>query len=135
MSKTYTLELDKPREIRFGFRSMREIRNKFGNRSLESLMNIHVDEIPFLAWAGLRWDDKQLTVAHLEDMLDEAIGKKYTIMGITEIIIGALSAQMGVETKKLPAGDKTKKEEEKPETVTEKKKPTETIPSTKKQKK
>ena len=136
--KDHILELDKSRTLRFGFKAMRTIRNKFGDKSLDQMMNIQVDEIPYLAWAGLKHEDNALTVEQVEDLLDEAIPKKYTIMKVTELILGALSAQMGVELpKKVKAGDlEVITEKTEMEVVTEEKKqPTKTIPSTKKQKK
>ena len=135
--KDYILELDKPRTLRYGFKAMRVIRQKFGDRSLDQLMSIKVDEIPVLAWAGLTHEDKALTVEQVEDLLDAAIPEKYTILKVTELILGALASQMGVDTKKVKAGVPTVTAEmENPEAVTEEKKqPTKTIPSTKKQKK
>ena len=135
--KDHILELDKSRTLRFGFKAMRTIRNRFGDRSLDQLMSIKVDEIPVLAWAGLTHEDKALTVEQVEDLLDAAIPEKYTILKVTELILGALAGQMGVDTKKMKADAPTVTAEvENPEAVTEEKKqPTETIPSTKKQKK
>jgi len=126
--KDFILDLDKPRELRFGFKATRAIRQKFGERSLESLLNIKWDEIPVLVWAGLKWDDKQLTVEQVEDLLDAAIPGTYTILKVTEIALEALAEHMGIELKKAKAGETEKKTEEK-------KQATETIPSTKKQKK
>ena len=147
--KDFILDLDKSRELRFGFKAMRTIRQKFGDKSMDALLNIKVDEVPAIAWAGLKWEDKQLTVDQVEVLLDDAIPKKYTILEITEIVLEALAVQMGVESKKVKAGTPgtvvEKTEAEKTEEVktpeaakveTEKKKqPTETIPSTRKQKK
>ena len=130
--KDFILELDKPRELRFGFKATRMIRQKFGDRSLDQLMNIKVDEVPILVWAGLKWEDKALTVEQVETLLDEAIPKTYTIMKITELTLEALAAQMGIDTKKVKAGGQVVKAE----VVTEEKKqPKKTTPSTKKQKK
>ena len=137
--KDHILELDKSRTLRFGFKAMRTIRNRFGDRSLDQLMSIKVDEIPVLAWAGLTHEDKALTIEQVEDLLDAAIPEKYTILKVTELILGALASQMGVDTKKVKAGAPivtAEVEVEKPETATEEKtQPTKTIPSTKKQKK
>lgn len=136
--RDHTLELDKTRTLRFGFKAMRVIRQKFGDRSLDQLMNIKVDEIPILAWAGLTHEDRALTVEQVEELLDAAIPKKYTILKVTELILEALASQMGVDTKKVKADVPTViAEVEKPEVVKteEKKQPTKTIPSTKKQKK
>ena len=133
--KDYILDLDKPRELRFGFKATRAIRQKFGDRNVESLLNIKVDEMPILAWAGMKWDDKTLTVDKVEDLLDDAIPKKYTILRVTEIVLEAFSDHMGITSKKAKADDQKKDKTEKVEAVTEKKKVTPTIPSTKNQKK
>ena len=134
--KDYILELDKPRELRFGFKATRLIRQKFGDRSLDQLMNMKVDEIPVLVWAGLKWEENGLTVEKVEDLLDAAIPKTYTILQITEIALEALAAQMGVDIKKAKAGDQeTTAAAAKPEAAAAKKQPTKTTPSSKKQKK
>lgn len=135
--KDYILDLDKPRELRFGFKASRMIRQRFGERSLDSLLNIKWDEVPVLVWAGLKWDDKQLTVEQVEDLLDDAIPEKYTILEVTNTTLTALAEHMGIESKKAKADETEKKTEKaKPETMAEKKtEPTEVIPSTKKQKK
>lgn len=131
--KDFILDLDKPRELRFGFKAMREIRAKFGNRSLDQLMNIKVEEIPKLVWAGLKWEDKTLTVEQVENRLDDAIPKKYTIMKITEFVLEALAAQMGIDIKKTEAGNRKKKEEAKKEKPKVKPEAKKVIPSTKRQ--
>ena len=139
--KSYILDLDRERELRFGFKATRLIRQKFGNRNLDALMNIKVDEVPILVWAGLKWEDKQLTLEQVEDLLDDAIPQKYTILKVTGIVLDALATQMGIEPKKAKAGapvvEKKKAENPKPEVAEteEKNQPTETTPSTKKQKK
>jgi len=76
----------------------------------------------------LKWEDKQLTVEKVEDLLDEAIPKRHTILEATEITLGAMADHMGIDLKKAEASDQDKKKPEK-------KKVTEKIPSTKKQKK
>ena len=126
--KEYILDLDKPRELRFGFKSLRAIREKFGNKSLSELMNIEVDEIPVLVLHGLSWDEKALTLDQVENLLDAAIPKKYTVLGITTLILEALAAQMGIDTKKVIA-DNQEAEKKKKQQITKK------TPSTKQRKK
>ena len=136
--KDHVLELDKTRTLRFGFKANRMIRQKFGDRTIEDLLNtLKVDEMPILAWAGLKWEDNALTVEQVEDLLDTVIPKKYTIMKVTEIILEALAEHMGANLKKAKADVPTVTAEvENLEAVTEEKtQPTKTIPSTKKQKK
>lgn len=127
--KNHVLELDRPRELRFGFKALRAIREKFGDRSIDQLLNIKVDEIPVLVLNGLKWEDKTLTLNKVEDLLDAVIPKKYTILGVTTQVLEALAAQMGVEPKKVKAGGTKKTEAEKKTPVKK------TIPSTKTQKK
>ena len=131
--KSYILNLDKSRELRFGFKASRDIRNKFGERSIESMLEIKWDEIPVLVWAGLRWEDKSLTLEQVEDLLDDSIPEKNTIMSVTDVALGAYAAHLGIELKKRKADDKEKEksETEKPE----KQKATEVIPSTRTRKK
>jgi len=136
--KDHILELDKSRTLRFGFKANRMIRQRFGDRTIEDLLNtLKVDEMPILAWAGLKWEDNALTVEQVEDLLDTVIPKKYTIMKVTEIILEALAEHMGANLKKAKADVPTVTAEvENLEAVTEEKtQPTKTIPSTKKQKK
>lgn len=135
--KDYILDLDKPRKLRYGFKALRLLRQKFGDRSLENLMDMPTDEMPVFAWAGLKWNDNALTVERTEEMLDAAIPENHTIVGATTIILTALAAHMGVESKKVQA-DALKKIQEK---IAEEKKaekkpaPTEKIPTSKTRKK
>lgn len=103
--KEHKLNLDKPRVLRYGFKALRAIRMKFGERSIENLLNMPIDEMPVFAWAGLKWgDNKSLTIEQVEEFLDEAIPDKYTVMEATEIIISAMADQIGIKGKKAPAG-------------------------------
>lgn len=128
--KDYTLELDKSRGLRFGFKALRMIREKFGDRSIDQLLNIKVDEIPALVLAGLKWEDKNLDLNKVEDLLDAVIPERYTILEVTTLVLEALAAQMGVDTKK--ESKKAPADEAKVEKKQQAKK---TIPSTKKPKK
>jgi len=110
MMKEHILELDRPRTLRFGFKAVRLIRQKLGNRSIDSLMNMPVDEVPILAWAGLKWEDNSLTVEKVEDLLDEKIPGKYKLVDIIEIVMIAMAEQIGAEKgkkveKKAPADE------------------------------
>jgi len=137
MIKDYILKLDKDREIRFGFKSLKLLRDNFGDRSLDQLMSIKMDEVPVLIWAGLRWDDASLTLPMVTNLLDKAIPKTYTILSVTEIILEALAAQMGVDTKKVMADTQAQKmhQLQKKQQVAAKKEVKKTIPSGKSSKK
>jgi len=134
MIKDYILKLDKDRELRFGFRALKTLRDEFGDRSLDQLLNIKMDEIPKLIWAGLKWDDATLTVDRVTHLLDKAIPGTYTILSVTNIVLEALAAQMGVDTKKVLA-DTRKKATETEVKKPEKQEVKRTIPSAKSSKK
>ena len=117
--KQYILKLDEERELRFGFRALRKLRQDLGGKSLDELLDIKVDEIPVVLHAGLVWEDKELTLDKVEELLDETIGKKYTIIELTTIALEALASQMGVDLKKALASTL---EEEDPKEKKKKKK-------------
>ncbi len=96
----YILDLDRPRKLRFGFKACRLIREKFGDREIDNIMNMKLDEMPAFAHAGLLADDPALTLEKTEELLDEAIPEKYTIVGIIKILTEAASAHIGLEKKK-----------------------------------
>lgn len=109
--KLIVLKLDRERELRYGFKALKLLKEKFGNKSLAEMMDLQVDEIPQLIWAGLKLEDKALTVEMVEDLLDQAITieKTYTIIEVTSMGLEALAIQMGVDLKKLTADDLKKK--------------------------
>lgn len=110
--KDFILKLDKERALRFGFKSLALIKDQFGIKSLDKLISIEVDEIPAVVYAGLKWKDEDLTIEKVVDLLDDAIPEKYTIIGITTLVLQALASQMGVEIdiKKVTASNLKKAE-------------------------
>lgn len=106
--KDFILNLDRPRRLKFGFRAIRLIREKFGDRDIADLMNMKVDEMSTVAWAGLVHEDEGLTVEKAEALLDEKIGKGYSVMDVIGILIEAISEQVGTQKKTI----ETKSEEQ-----------------------
>lgn len=99
--KDFILDLDRPRRLKFGFKAIRLIREKFGDREVSDLMNMKVDEIPTVAWAGLIHEDAELTIEKTEALLEEKIGKDYTVMDIIGILFEAIADQIGMEKKTM----------------------------------
>jgi hypothetical protein len=99
--REFILNLDRPRRLKFGFKAIRLIREKFGDRDISDLLNLKVDEMPTVAWAGLVHEEEGLTVERVSDLIDEQIPDRYTVMGIVEIIIEAISEQVGTEKKTM----------------------------------
>jgi hypothetical protein len=101
--KEYILNLDRPRKLKFGFRATRLINEKFKQRDLSKLVEFALDEFIFLAWAGLLWEDENLTEEKVEMLLDEKIGVDYSQTDIANIIAEAMTAHSGAEPVKKKA--------------------------------
>ena len=108
--EAHVLNLDKPRKLHYGFKALRLIREKFGkDKELTDVMDVDVDEIPYFAYVGLIREDETLTPEKVEELMDEAIPGKYTVVGIAGVIAKAIADQMGVKPVKKKAGTAVKK--------------------------
>lgn len=97
----HVLNLDKPRKLHYGFKAMRIIREKYeGKKELTDVLEINVDEVPYFAYVGLIREDETLTPEKVEDLIDDAIPERYTVMDIVMIITKAITAYMGVVPQK-----------------------------------
>jgi len=112
--KDYVLNLDRPRCLKYGFGAARLIRQKFGDRSVEDILNMKVDEMPFVAWAGLAWEDPQLTAEQVEKLIDDKIPEEYTISDIVNIVSDAITRDFGGEPQKKKKSTPSKKKESSP---------------------
>lgn len=105
--KEHILDLDKPRKLKYGFKALGLIREKYGEKTeLTDVMTIETDEMPFFAWAGLAWEDKSLTPKKVADLIEDKIGETYTIMDVIGIIVGAIADHVGVKIGKKKAKKK-----------------------------
>jgi hypothetical protein len=112
--KDYVLNLDRPRHLKFGFGAARLIRQKFGDRSVEDILNMKVDEMPFVAWAGLAWEDPELTAEQVEKLIDAKIGEEYTISDVVNIVSDAITRDFGGEPEKKKKSTPSKRKESSP---------------------
>lgn len=91
-----TVKLDKNRNIVLGFKAMQEFKNITG-KSLTKLdfedENLEVEEIvPVIFYAGLKHEDKELTVEKVTELLDEHLGIKGAIALIPKIMEDAFGS-------------------------------------------
>ena len=107
--REHILELDRPRKLKFGFKAIRLIREHFGEKDVSDLLNMKVDEMPIIAWAGLIHEDPNLTIEKVEDLLDSSIPGKYTVVEIVNILAEALADHFGVSEKKTTSSKKKKR--------------------------
>jgi len=101
--KDFILDLDKPRRLVFDFDAWDVIADKYAPREPEkdfdiSNLNITYREVPFLIYAGLCWEDPELTEEKTKSLLNEQVkAGKYTIMAILNLVVEAMFAQAGLE--------------------------------------
>lgn len=101
------IELDKPRELRYGHKALKKLSAKTG-MSMESMSEgeIDFDEIETIIFYGLEADDKKnhgglLTIEQMEDVLDEAESVKYYM----EKMYAAFGAAFGSDYSQAQAGN------------------------------
>lgn len=105
--EAHTLNLDKPRKLHYGFKALRIVREKYeGKKELTDILETNVDEFPFFAYVGLVKDDDSLTPEKVEELIEDTIPDRYTVLDIVRIITKAVTDQIGVKVKKKA---KTKK--------------------------
>ena len=95
--KEYVLNLDRPRRLRYDFKAIRVLRERYGKKELQELMDMAIEELPAFAWAGLVWEDPALNPEEVEALLNEKIGTELTIVSIAETVAGALAAHAGMD--------------------------------------
>lgn len=100
--KEFVLELDRPRKLVYDFDAWDLISEHFGTGDgkefdLDSL-NITYRDLPFLVYAGLRWEDESLSYEQTKKLLNGAIRSgRLDIMQILDVVMKAIFAQSGVK--------------------------------------
>jgi hypothetical protein len=100
--KNFVLELDRPRRLVFDFDAWDLITDKYGAKKEEenfdiSKLNITAKEMPFLAFAGMRWEDPELTEQKTRALLNQAIQEgAHTVLSILGPVSEAIFAQSGL---------------------------------------
>lgn len=113
--RDFVLELDRPRRLVFDFDAWDLIAEKYAPKEAEkdfdiATLNITYREVPYLAFAGLHWEDPELTEEKTKKLLNEQIkAGKHTIMSILEIIVDALFAQAGLKSIPVKTEEEGKK--------------------------
>lgn len=65
--------LDRPRNFRFKMRALSSIEKKFGKPLAKlNLQECTIDDLTVIIWAGLVWEDPELTPERLMDIIDNA---------------------------------------------------------------
>lgn len=72
MKKGVTIELDKPRTLRYGMNALAKIEDITGKTILSlDLNSLGIKDLLVIVYAGLCHEDKELTIERVGDLLDE----------------------------------------------------------------
>lgn len=99
------IELDKPRQLKFGVTAAREYKRQTGNSLIEVLTRImkeasegkthailDLDTLAALLWATLRHGDRNITIDKAADLLDAYLDRDGTTLeGLIEAIVAAFT--------------------------------------------
>ena len=114
--KDFILNLDRPRRLIFDFDAWDLITDKYNAKTDEgdfdfSKLKISTKEMPFLVFAGMRWEDPELTEQKTRLLLNQAIQSgAYTILSILGPVSEAIFAQSGLANVSAKVDEGEKKE-------------------------
>jgi hypothetical protein len=90
--KQFILNLDRPRELKYDFFAIGVMTRTLKIRDLKALLDLDVSQIPTMAWAGMLWEDPQLTVRKVEKMIKDTIANdEYKLGQIAKTVIDAIA--------------------------------------------
>lgn len=100
--KEFVLELDRQRKLVYDFDAWDLISEHFGSSDGKEFdlatLNITYRDLPFLVYAGLKWEDESLSLEQTKKLLNEAIRSgRLDIMQILDVVMRAIFAQCGVK--------------------------------------
>lgn len=102
MKKGITINLDKPRTLRYGMNALAKIEDVTGKSLLAfDLNNVGVKDLLAIIYSGLCHEDKNLTIEQVGDLIDEYSG----ISEIAEKLGEALTEAFGADA--TEKGDKS----------------------------
>lgn len=94
MAKSVTIELDKPRRLRFDLNALADLEGVLGlgigQIFKEEMIGVRV--IRALLWAGLKWEDRGLTLERVGTLLNSYLESEGTLQGLLDKIMEALTA-------------------------------------------
>lgn len=94
------IELDKPRRLRFDLAALRDLQRRLGNKTLLEIANrireVDLDVIMQSYYMALRWEDKALTPAAVETVLQKRIDAGGSISELINPLSEAFMAGAGM---------------------------------------
>lgn len=93
MPKSVSVRLDGERHLRFDINALADAEEALGvglGQALQSRAGIR--ELRALLWAGLRWEDKKLTLERTGEILQEYVESGGDLTAVAEALTKALAA-------------------------------------------
>lgn len=95
MSLDYVeIELDRPRRMRFSFRDLRDLENRLGGIPFQEVLNrlqaMHLNTLVQTIHIGLRGEDPRMTVARVEEIIEEYLGKGRPLADLLSAVAEAM---------------------------------------------
>lgn len=102
----HTIQLDKPRNIKFGMKAIKTIEAKHKKPiSNIDMNNFTMEDTAYFIWAGLQHEDKDLTPNMVMDLIDEHL----TIKEMYDAVTAAMEQAFGKEKKEDADADDSEK--------------------------
>ena len=89
MKKSVLIELDKARNLRFGINALCQLEDMIGKPVTDLQDGAGITEIRAMLYCGLAWEDPDLTVDEVGEIMDDAMSDKgidYISKKLTESI-------------------------------------------------
>jgi len=99
MKKGVTINLDKPRTLRYGINALAKIEDITG-KSLASLdfTNVSIKDLLAIIYAGLYHEDKSLTIENVGDLIDEYGSLEEIAKSVGEAVTEAFGKTTGKQS-------------------------------------
>jgi hypothetical protein len=84
------ITLDREREIKFTIRAMREVESQLKKPYRVALLSPGVTEMHVLLWAGLRHEDRKLSLDQVEKLMDDWLATDPMLKKLDNLLYQAL---------------------------------------------
>lgn len=106
MPKSVAIELDKPRRLKYDVNALASIEEAMGGLTLgQAFRTPGIRAIRALLWAGLRWEDRQLTLEGAGDILQAYLEGGGDVDKLTDAMQAALEGSRLIGKAEETAGN------------------------------
>ena len=99
--KIVQIKMDKERNLKYGMNAVIKLEKDLGMSITEMQEGMSMENLVKIAFYGLKWEDKKLTIEDVGDLMDSAIEHYETFDEVIKLIMEAFTATFG--KKALPS--------------------------------